>query len=312
MDKLQAMRTFVRVVEAGSFSAVAHEADVTQGAISKQVAALEADLGAKLLTRTTRSLALTEEGARYFEQARRLVAEIADAEGAVRTGAQQLSGWLRVAASVGFGRRKLMPIVRDFLAEHRNVKIDLRLHDGFVDLVELGIDVAVRIGELSDSSLVARRIGTTHRMLVAHRDYLRKLPAGLQAPRTPEDLAQHNCLVYTETISRNVWQFTAGKGAEVPAGTTSAVRIQGNLQTNSSEVMRASLLAGMGIGYSPTWLFDEDLASGALQRLLPEWEAVPMPIHLVSPQQRRHSAKVRAFADVVSRRFQAGASICPG
>lgn len=304
MDKLQAMRTFVRVVEAGSFSAVAHEADVTQGAVSKQVAALEADLGAKLLTRTTRSLALTEEGERYFEQVRRLVAEIAEAEVALRTGEQQLSGWLRVAASVGFGRRKLMPIVQDFLAEHRNVKIDLRLHDGFVDLVELGIDVAVRIGELSDSSLVARRLGTTHRMLVAHRKYLRRLPSGLKAPKTPEDLAQHNCLVYTETVSRNVWQFTAGAGAEVPAGTTSAVRIQGNLQTNSSEVMRASLLAGMGIGYSPTWLFDEELASGELQRLLPDWEAVPMPIHLVSPQQRRHSVKVRAFAEFVSRRFQ--------
>ncbi|KWR84614.1 hypothetical protein RM96_27850 [Cupriavidus sp. IDO] len=169
MDKLQAMQTFVRVVEAGSFSAVAHEANVTQGAVSKQVAALEADLGAKLLTRTTRSLALTDEGERYFEQVRRLVAEIAEAEGALRSGEQQHSGWLRVAASVGFGRRKLMPVVQAFLAKHRNVKIDLRLHDGFIDLVGLGIDVAVHIGELSDSSLVARRVGTTHRMLVAHR-----------------------------------------------------------------------------------------------------------------------------------------------
>ncbi|MGY2491374.1 LysR family transcriptional regulator [Cupriavidus sp. CP313] len=303
MDKLQAMRTFVRVVEAGSFSAVAHEADVTQGAISKQVAALEADLGAKLLTRTTRSLALTDEGERYFEHVRRLVEEIAEAEGALRTGEQQLTGWLRVAASVGFGRRKLMPIVQAFLAEHRNVKIDLRLHDGFIDLVELGIDVAVRIGELSDSSLVARRVGTTHRMLVAHRKYLRRLPAGLKPPHAPEDLSAHNCIVYTETVSRNEWSFTAGPGSEEPVGTRRVVRVQGNLQTNSSEVMRASLLAGMGIGYSPTWLFDEELASGELQRLLPDWEAVPMPIHLVSPQQRRHSAKVKTFADFVSRQL---------
>lgn len=301
MDKLQAMRTFVRVVEAGSFSAVAHEADVTQGAISKQVAALETELGARLLTRTTRSLALTEEGARYFEQAQRLLAEIAEAEGALRSGEQQLTGWLRVAASVGFGRLKLMPIVQAFLAEHRDVKIDLRLHDSFIDLVEHGIDVAIRIGELADSSLIARRVGTTHRMLVAHRNYLRHLPKGLKAPRTPADLAAHNCLVYTETVSRNAWNFTAGAGAEVPAGTTQVVRVQGNLQTNSSEVMRASLLAGMGIGYSPTWLFEQELASGELQRLLPDWEAVPMPIHLVSPQQRRHSAKVKAFAEFVGR-----------
>ncbi|KWR90622.1 LysR family transcriptional regulator [Cupriavidus sp. IDO] len=303
MDKLQAMRTFVRVVEAGSFSAVAHEADVTQGAISKQVAALEADLGAKLLTRTTRSLALTDEGERYFEQVRRLVEEIAEAEGALRTGEQQLTGWLRVAASVGFGRRKLLPLVQAFLAEHGNVKIDLRLHDGFIDLVELGIDVAVRIGELSDSSLIARRVGTTHRMLVAHRKYLRSLPRGLKPPQVPDDLSAHNCIVYTETVSRNTWTFTAGPGSAEPTGTTRAVRVHGNLQTNSSEVMRASLLAGMGIGYSPTWLFDEELAGGELRRLLPDWEAVPMPIHLVSPQQRHHSAKVRAFAEFVSKQF---------
>lgn len=300
MDKLHAMWTFVRVVEAGSFSAVAHEADVTQGAVSKQIAALETELGAKLLTRTTRSLALTEEGERYFEQVRRPVAEIAEAEGALRSGAQQLTGWLRVAASVGFGRLKLMPIVQVFLAKHRDVKIDLRLHDGFVDLIEQGIDVAVRIGELSDSSLVARRIGTTRRVVVAHRKYLRNLPSGLEPPLTPEDLSSHNCLVYTETASRNAWFFTAGPGAIEPSGTTRVVHVQGNLQTNSSEVMRAALLAGMGIGYSPTWLLEEELASGELQRLLPKWEAVPMPIHLVSPQQRKHSAKVKAFAEFAS------------
>ena len=301
MDKLQAMRTFVRVVEAGNFSAVAHERDATQSAISKQVAALERALGAKLLTRTTRSLALTEEGARYFEQARRLVAEIAEAEASLRQGEQQLSGWLRVAASVGFGRLKLMPLVQSFLAEHRAVKIDLRLHDGLIDLVEQGIDVAVRIGELADSSLVARRIGTTHRMVVAHRNYLRALPRDLKPPRHPDDLVRHNCLVYTEIASRNDWRFIAGAGASEPEGTSRVVRVEGNLQTNSSEVMRASLLAGMGIGYSPTWLFEEELASGELRQLLPDWVTVPVPIHLVSPQERRHSAKVRAFAEHVAQ-----------
>ena len=163
MDRLTAMQTFVRVVESGSFSAVARETQATQSAVSKQVAALERALGARLLSRTTRSLALTEEGERYFEQARRLVAEIAEAESSLRQGEQQLTGWLRVAASVGFGRLKLLPVVKSFLAAHPGVKIDLRLNDGFIDLVEQGIDVAVRIGELADSSLVARRIGTTRR-----------------------------------------------------------------------------------------------------------------------------------------------------
>lgn len=296
MDKLQAMRTFVRVVEAGSFSAVAHEADATQSAVSKQVAALERDLGAKLLTRTTRSLALTEEGERYFEHARRLVAEIAEAEATLRRGEQQLSGWLRVAASVGYGRLKLMPMVQSFLARHRGVKIDLRLSDGFVDLVEQGIDVAVRIGELPDSSLIARRVGTTRRLLLAHRSYLRTLPRGVRAPKVPEDLAAHNCIVYTELAMRNAWPFTAGAGAVDPAGTTRVVRVEGNLQTNSSEVIRTSVLAGMGVAYAPEWLFDQEAANGEVQRLLPDWEAPPMPVHVVSPQQRKHSAKVQAFA----------------
>jgi DNA-binding transcriptional LysR family regulator len=299
MDKLQAMRTFVRVVEAGSFSAVAHESDTTQSAVSKQVAALERELGARLLTRTTRSLALTEHGERYFEQVRRLVTEIAEAEGTLQRGEQELTGWLRVAASVGFGRLKLMPMIQSFLAAHGGVKIDLRLHDGFIDLVEQGIDVAVRIGDLPDSSLIARRVGTTYRMLVAHRSYLRSLPKGTKAPTAPEDLSGHNCIVYTELPMRNNWNFTAGPGAPEPAGTTRVVRVEGNLQTNSSEVMRTSVLAGMGIGYSPMWLFDQELANGEVQQLLPDWAPPAIPIHVVSPRERRHSAKVKAFVEHV-------------
>jgi DNA-binding transcriptional LysR family regulator len=219
----------------------------------------------------------------------------------LRRAEQQLTGWLRVAASVGFGRLKLMPLVQSFLAEHRGVKIDLRLSDGFIDLVEQGIDVAVRIGDLPDSSLIARRVGTAQRMLMAHRSYVRSLPKGTKAPRVPDDLADHNCIVYTELAMRNAWSFTAGPGAADPVGTTRVVRVEGNLQTNSSEVMRASVLAGMGIGYSPTWLFDDELASGEVQRMLPDWETIPIPIHVVSPLARRHSAKVKAFAEHVGK-----------
>ncbi|SIR61457.1 LysR family transcriptional regulator [Pseudacidovorax sp. RU35E] len=297
MDRLAAMQTFIRVVETGSFSAVARELQATQSAVSKQVAALERSLGARLLSRTTRSLALTEEGERYFEQVRRLVAELAEAEGSLRQGEQQLSGWLRVAASVGFGRLKLLPQVRSFLAANPAVKIDLRLNDGFVDLVEQGIDVAVRIGELADSSLVARRIGTSRRALVASRQYLRSLPKALRQPRVPEDLLQLNCIVYTELATQNAWTFHAGPGAPVPAGTAVTIRAQGSLQTNSSEVIRAAVLSGMGVGFSPTWLFEDEMARGDLQVLLPDWPAPEIPVHLVSPSQRRQSAKVRAFAE---------------
>ncbi|MGE5524610.1 MAG: LysR family transcriptional regulator [Rhodospirillaceae bacterium] len=300
MDKLRAMQTFVRVVETGSFSAVARESNSTQSAVSKQVFALERALGARLLTRTTRSLALTEEGERYFEQVRRLVAEVAEAESVVRRGERELGGWLRVAASVGYGRLKLMPLVQQFLARHPGIKIDLRLNDGFVDLVEQGIDVAVRIGHLADSSLIARRVGVTRRAVVASRRYLRSLPKGLKLPRMPDDLAQHNCIVYTELSTRNAWTFTAGSGAPVDAGTAHTVRVEGNLQTNSSEVVRAAVLAGIGISYSPTWLFDEEIRSGQLQVLLPDWPTTPLPIHLVSPRERRNAAKVKAFGDYVA------------
>ncbi len=295
MDRLTAMQTFVRVVESGSFSAVAREASTTQSGVSKQVAALERLLGAQLLSRTTRSLALTEAGERYFAQARRLVAEIAEAESELRQGEQQLNGWLRVAASVGYGRLKLLPLVKTFLAAHPNVKIDLKLNDGFIDLVEAGIDVAIRIGELADSSLVASRIGTTKRVLIASRTYLNSLPKGLEVPREPQDLLQHNCIVYSELATQNAWTFTAGPHASADNGSQVTILSQGNLQTNSSEVIRASVLSGMGIGYSPTWLFEDVMASGDLQILLPDWPTPALPIHLVSPPQRRQSAKVQAF-----------------
>lgn len=301
MDRLQAMQTFVRVVESGSFSSVAKQSGATQSAISKQVAGLEGVLGARLLHRTTRSLSLTEEGERYFEQARRLVAEIAEAESLVRASRQQLNGWLRVAASVGFGRLKLMPLVQTFLAKNPQVRIDLSLNDGFIDLVEQGIDVAVRVGNLPDSSLVARRVGTTQRQLVAHRDLVRRLQRkGPKPPRHPLELMQHECLVYTELATRNVWTFTAGSGAGEPVGTQHVVRVGGQLQTNSSEVIRAAVLAGMGIGYSPDWLFEEELANGQVVRLMPDWHTPALPVNLVSPAQRQGTAKVRAFTEHVA------------
>ena len=302
MDKLSAMHTFVRVVESGSFSAVADELRATQSAISKQVAALEKELGTKLLVRTTRSLALTEEGARYFEQVRRLVAEIAEAESSLANGEGQLRGWLRVAASVGYGRLKLMPLINSFMAAHPDVKVDLRLHDGFIDLVEQGIDVSVRIGDLPDSGLVARRIGTSHRMLVAHRDYLRLVSQGVGVPVNPHDLQSHECIVYTGMANSNVWTFTAGSGASEAMGIAKSVRVEGHIQTNSSEVIRSSVISGMGIGYSPTWLFESELASGEVVRVMPGWDSPQSPIHLVSPPERKHSAKVKAFFEHVVRR----------
>jgi DNA-binding transcriptional LysR family regulator len=301
MDRLQAMHTFVRVVEAGSFSAVARELATTQSAVSKQVAALERHLGARLLARTTRSLSLTDDGERYFEQIRRLVADVVEAEASVRRGRAMLSGWLRVAASVGFGQRVLMPMIKGFVAAHPAVRIDMKLSDGFVDLIEQGIDVAVRVGALADSRVIARRVGTTERSLLASRGYLASRPARQRKLRVPADLAQHACIVYTELATRNAWTLRTPDGSDV------TVRVEPAFQTNSSEGVRAATLAGLGITYSPQFMFDDALARGEVVRLLPEWSAPPLPIHLLTTPERRGAAKVRAFGDAVATALAATA-----
>lgn len=294
MDRLQAMQTYVRVVETGSFSAVARELSSTQSAVSKQVAALEKYLGVRLLSRTTRALTPTDDGLRYFEEARRLVGEIGEAEAHLKHGERALSGPLRVATGVGYGLRVLLPHVQTFMQKNPDVRVDLKLDDGFVDLVEQGVDVAVRIGPLADSSLIARRIATSQRLLVAGKKYLRKLGKKDHWPRIPQDLIQHPCIVYTGLRAGNNWEFSTVDGSSV------TVRVQGPLQTNSSEVLRASVLDGQGIGYLPDWLFGDLLRSGDAQVLMPDWQVAPIPIHLVSPAARKHSAKVRAFGDHVA------------
>lgn len=294
MDRLQAMQTYVRVVETGSFSAVARELSSTQSAVSKQIAALEKYLGVRLLSRTTRALTPTDDGLRYFEEARRLVGEIGEAETQLRQGERTLSGPLRVATSVGYGLRVLLPHVQSFMRKHPDVIVDLKLDDGFVDLVEQGIDVAVRNGPLADSSLIARRIATSQRLLVAGKKYLKALGKKVHWPRIPQDLLKHPCIVYTELRARNNWEFSTADGSSV------TVRVQGPLQTNSSEVLRAAVLDGQGIGYLPDWLFDDLRSSGEVQVLMPDWQVAPIPIHLVSPAARKHSAKVRAFGDHVA------------
>ncbi|MET3121836.1 DNA-binding transcriptional LysR family regulator [Oxalobacteraceae bacterium GrIS 2.11] len=294
MDRLSAMQTYVRVMETGSFSAVAREQSSTQSAISKQVAGLEKYLGVRLLVRTTRAVTTTDDGLRYFEEARRLVGEIGEAESHLRQGERTLSGPLRVATAIGFGLRVLLPHVRSFMRNNPDVLIDLKLDDGFVDLVEHGIDVAVRIGNLADSSLIARRIGMSRRMLVAGAAYLEQLGPGQTAPRIPQDLLQHPCLVYTELRMRNQWEFSTADGSSV------SVRVQGPLQTNNSEVLRSCLKNGLGICYIPDWLIADLLDSGEVVELMQDWLVQPIPIHLVSPPARKHSAKVRAFGDHVA------------
>lgn len=294
MDRLAAMQVFVRVVEAGSFSAVARAIGSTQSAVSKQVAALEAHLGVKLLSRTTRAHSMTDEGRAYFETSARLVRELEEAELALRSGEGAVLGTLRVGASVGFGRQVLFGLVRDFMAQHPALRVDLQLNDSFVDVVGDGLDVAIRIGDLGDSSLLAQRVGTTQRAVMASRALAAQLANEQRLPTQPSDLARHDCIIYSGLATRNQWVFDATE-----TSAPSSVAVAGRFSSNSSEVVRDAVLAGMGLGFSPTWLFGQELKSGEVVRLLPQFSPHPLPIHAIYPASRRGSAKVAAFVQQV-------------
>jgi DNA-binding transcriptional LysR family regulator len=277
----------LRVVERGSFSAVAKELGATQSAVSKQVAALEVRLGAKLLVRSTRPIALTRAGEVFFPEARRLTEEVEAAEAMARANERTLEGALKVAASVGFGAGRLIPPVRSFLAAHPGLTIDLKLDDAFVDIIAEGVDVAVRIGELADNRLVATKLGENRLLLVASSDYLRFA----KPLAVPQDLATHACILYTGRDAQRRWTF------ERPGGTRVVIEVAGNFRSNSSQAVRAAVLSGLGIGFVPEFLVGDDIGRGTLVELLPEWRGSAQPIHALMPLHRRNSAKAPAFVE---------------
>lgn len=289
MDKLNAMAIFVRVVERGSFSAVARELQTSQPTISKILKALETELGGKLIARSTRQLSLTDEGQRYYAQCRQILAAVDNAEHSFQSGREQVAGSLRIGSSVSFGRLQIASRLPDFLARYPQLEIDLQLNDQNQDLVEEGLDVSLRIGELSDSNLIARRIGDTQRITVASAAYL----ARRGEPQTPEQLGEHNCLQFNLLSSQNLWHYEKD-------GQRHSVRIKGNAQSNNSEAIREMVLGGLGIALSPVWLFAEDLQAGRVMAILTGYQTQSLPIHAVFPANRRQSARVKAFVDYMS------------
>lgn len=294
-DPLALFRSFVRVVEAGSFTAVAREAGTSQPTISRQVAALEAHLGCLLIQRTTRSLALTEDGRALYETARRALEAVAEAEASVGRRKGRATGTLRLAVATVMGRLHILPRLPRFLERHPDLSVDLVLGDGFTDLVEGGIDLALRVGVLEDPGLVARRIGLSRRIVAATPDYL----AQHGTPATPDDLRRHACIVYAGLATGATWPFQGPEGRIF-------VPVTGRLRVDSTEAVRAATLGGLGIAMVPVWHFvDGELACGRLVRLLREWEAEPLPIHAVYPSRRFVAPKVRAAVDFLTEEFEA-------
>ncbi|MDR8524922.1 LysR family transcriptional regulator [Shewanella fidelis] len=295
MDQLGAMRTFVRVVQTGSFSAAAREQNTTQATVSKKVAALENELGAKLLTRSSRDLSMTEVGATYYESCVSIIAELDEAEAQVRSQQASPKGGLRVAAPVVFGCQFIAPILGDFLKSYPEISVDLMLSDKHVDLVADGIDVAIRAKQLEDSSLVARHLFDNPLIVVASPDYLTQFGH----PISPASLKQHNCLVYSMLKSVNIWHFTL---SDMDSEKLS-IPVSGNCRCDNGEAILQLALSGVGIAQLPTWMVDEHIESGRLSRVLSDYIASPLPFNAVYPQNRYVPLKVRCFVDYMKQRL---------
>lgn len=293
MDRLGTMEAFAAVVETGSFSAAAARLRTSKSLVSRQVAALEAELGARLFHRTTRSLTLTEDGRGYHAQVERILGDIAEANAAVSNRQAAPRGRLRISAPMSFGYLHLAPAVPDFLALYPEVEIDLTMSDRYVDLVAEGVDLAVRLGRLGDSSLIARKLAQSRRAVCGSPDYL-KLHG---VPRRPDDLKQHQCLCYSNLAMADEWRFMRDDGSAWP------VEVSGRLHADNGDALREAALKGLGLVYLPTFIIGRDLQAATLVSVLTEYVPQDAGLYVVYPHARHLSPKVRAFIDFLANRF---------
>jgi DNA-binding transcriptional LysR family regulator len=290
LDRITCMKSFVRTVELGNFSAVARELGTTQPTISKQIAALEEYLDVQLLVRSPRLVNLTDEGSRFYQHCLQILEALSEAESSVGK-RQRPSGVLRVNCSVAFGQMQIIPRLKRFLDGYPEIKVDLTMADHFVDLVEEGIDLAIRIGNFNDSNLISQPIGSTRLVTIGAKTYLKKWGE----PRVPADLMQHNCIVYTRQATGNEWQFR-----------NTVVTVGGNLQVNNSMALREAVLAGIGIGTSPMWAFNDGIRERSLKVILEKYEPAPLPIQAIYRRGRFQSAKVKCFIAFLADEFRVG------
>jgi DNA-binding transcriptional LysR family regulator len=288
MDQLNALKAFCRVVEAGSFSAAAAELNVSHTIISKQVRQLEILLGAQLLNRTTRKRALTEAGQTYYAHARRILDDLRDADLAVSQHQATPRGLLRINAPMAFGTLDVAQWLPRFLARYPELKIDLVCNDRYVDLIEEGFDIALRLArEMPDSTLMAKKLATAATMPVASPEYLERHGT----PHAVQDLARHNCLVYTMMPKPHEWIFTAADGSR------DTVAVRGSMQANTGIALRSAALAGVGIATTASFIVHDDLQRGTLVHVLPDYGMRARDLYAVYPHNRHLSPKVRAFID---------------
>jgi DNA-binding transcriptional LysR family regulator len=290
MQHVAQMILFSKVVEAGSFSAAAKALGQTRAAVSKQIAGLEARIGAQLLNRTTRRMHLTEVGNEFYTRCARIAREAEEAERAVASMQGAARGLLRISTPVTFGRRYIAPLVGQFLDRYPEITIDLRLDDELPNIMREGFDVAIRIAALADSTLVARRLVPSHHIVCASPEYF----AQRGQPKTPEDLRSHNCLLYSNLQTPRLWRFSDRE----------TVRVHGNFSVNHGESLRQAALDGLGVAYMPTFLVGPDISEGRLAAVLEDRVESNQKVYAVYPRNQNLAPKVRAFIDFLVEQFR--------
>ncbi len=293
MDRFNALRVFTQVVELGGFSRAAERLGLSTTAVSRQVADLEAHLQTRLLNRTTRRLSLTESGQAFYGRAVQLLQDLQEAEQEASKAAITAHGTIRLTTSLNFGTHRVAPAIAGFRARHPDVKFDVQLSDRIVDLVEEGFDLAIRIGGAGAETLVARKLDETCLVPCAAPEYLAKHGT----PRTPDDLARHNCFTYEYAATRNQWSFRG------PDGREHTVRVRGAVHSNSGDLNSALAARGVGIAFEPDFIVGEAVRAGRLVALLPDYSVPPAPIYAVYPTRKHLSAKVRLFVGYLVERF---------
>jgi DNA-binding transcriptional LysR family regulator len=292
MGQFRQISTFVEVVARGSLSAAARAEGIAPAMIGRRLDALEARLGVKLLQRTTRRLALTDEGAAFLEDCQRILAELEEAESAVSERSARASGHLLVSAPAGFGRQHVAPLLPSFLAEHRDVTVNLNLNDRVVDVVGEGIDVAVRIASLTDSNLVGVKLADNRRVVVAAPAYLKRHGT----PRTPDELVRHNCLAISSEGSQRGWTLRQD-------GQVVTVKVAGNMVCNDGEVLHDWALAGRGLAWRSMWEVGVEIEAGRLVPVLEDYAAPGNDIYAVFAQRRHLPLRIRLFVDFLRRAY---------
>jgi DNA-binding transcriptional LysR family regulator len=294
MERIQALRLFVRVVDLGSFSKAAGEIGLGQPAATKQVAQLERQLGARLLHRSTHGVSPTEVGQLYYDKCRLILHHVEEAESVASLLQSQLSGVLRITCSVAFGRRVLAPLAMRFMRANPTLRVDLSFDDRYVNLVEQGLDLAVRMGRLADSTLGARYLGMNPWVIVAAPAYL----AAHEAPSQPDQLAAHDVLIYTTVQGDSRWSLNG------PSGATVSVPVSGRMRSNNLSTLLAAAREGMGIAALPRYVAHEAIEAGAVLPLLQEWSLPAQEVHAVYPSPRMVPAKVTEFIAWLQAQFE--------